>query len=169
MAWVSLFLCDRQRAMRHAQLAYESNPHSADTLMHVGLLNAYLGEASSGLRLANEAIDLNPLFPDWYVYMHAQILILAGRSKEALSRASGFADSYIELPGWLTIAAAEAGDDAAMHEMASRLLTLTQRNWAGDTPWTKERATEWFLSVNRWLSGRERDLAVNGLRKAGLL
>jgi DNA-binding SARP family transcriptional activator len=169
MAWVSLFLCDRQRAMRHAQLAYESNPHSADTLMHVGLLNAYLGEASSGLRLANEAIDLNPLFPDWYVYMHAQILILAGQSKEALSRASGFADSFIELAGWLTIAAAEASDDEAMHDMASRLLTLTQHNWAGDTPWTKERATEWFLSVNRWLAGRERDLAVNGLRKAGLL
>ena len=169
MAWVSLFLCDRQRAKRHTQLAYESNPHSADTLMHVGLLKSYWEETDTSLSLANEAMDLNPIFPDWYLYFKTPILVFADRPREALDLASGVADSFIELPGWLAIAAAEAGDDATMHDMAARLLALTQRHWVGDVPWTKSRATEWFLSVNRWLIGRQRDLTINGLRKAGLL
>jgi DNA-binding SARP family transcriptional activator len=169
MAWVSLFLCDRQRAMRHAQLAYESNPHSADTLMHVALLKAYSGDADTSLALADEALDLNPLFPDWYLYFKAQILILAGRPLEALELALGVADSFIELPGWLAIAAAEAGDEAALRDMVSGLLSLTRRHWTGDEPWTKQRATEWFLSVNRWLTGAQRDMVRNGLRKAGLM
>jgi tetratricopeptide (TPR) repeat protein len=169
MAWISLFLCDRQRALRHTQLAYESNPHSADTLMHVGLLKSYWEEVDTSLSLANDAMDLNPIFPDWYLYFKAPILIFAGRPKEALDLAAGVADSFIELPGWLAIAAAETGDTATMQDMASRLLALTQRNWVGNVPWTRVCATEWFLSVNRWLIGRQRDLIINGLRKAGLL
>jgi len=169
MAWISLFLCDRQRALRHTQLAYEANPHSADTLMHVALLKSYWEEVDTSLSLANEAMDLNPIFPDWYLYFKAPILIFAGRPKEALELASGVADSFIELPGWLAIAAAEVGDAAAVQDMASRLLALTQRHWVGDVPWTKEHAAEWILSVNRWLIGRQRDLIINGLRKTGLL
>jgi DNA-binding SARP family transcriptional activator len=168
IAWVSLFLCDRQRAMRHTQLAYEANPHSADTLMHVALLKSYWEEVDTSLSLANEAMDLNPIFPDWYLYFKATILVLAGKPKEALELAAGVADSFIELPGWLAIAAAETDDTATMQDMASRLLLLTHRNWVGVEPWTKARAAEWFLSVNRWLTGRQRDLIFNGLRKAGL-
>jgi hypothetical protein len=128
-----------------------------------------LRRAGTSLSLANEAMDLNPVFPDWYLYFKTPILIFAGRPKEALDLASGVADSFIELPGWFAIAAGEVGDEATMRDMAARHRTLTQRNWAGDVPWTKVRATEWFLSVNRWLIGRQRDLTTNGLRTAGLL
>ncbi len=169
MAWVSTFLCDKHRSKRHAQLAFESNPHSADILIHVGLLKAYFGESDTGLQLANEAFELNPVFPDWYLYMKAQILILAGQPREALDVAAGVAGNFIELPGWLTVAAAESGDDAVMHEMATLFMSLVSQSWVGETPSSPELAVEWFLSVNRWLVGRERDLLVTGLKAAGLL
>lgn len=169
MAWVSIFLCDLHRAKRHAQLAYESNPHSADALIHVGLLKAYLGDAASGLRLAGEAFDLNPLFPDWYLYMKSQIHILAGQPHEALEIASGIAGRFLELPGWLVVAAAEIDDDAVMHQMASLFLTQTSESWSGTVQWSPLLSVEWFLSVNRWLADRDRELLVRGLKKAGLL
>lgn len=169
MMWVAIWMCDRTRAERHMQIAHDLNPHSADVLMHVALAKANLADPRAGLEFVAEAMALNPLFPDWYSYFYAVALVLAGEYAQALAVGSSCADQFLELPGWLAIAAALMRDDDTASQMAGLLREGTRENWVGEEPWTPEVAAEWFISVNRWLTGHERELVDSGLRKAGLL
>lgn len=169
MMWVALWMCDHPRAQRHMQLAHELNPHSADVLIHVALVKANLGDAEGAVALATEAKALNPLFPDWYSYMHAVILVLAEDYVGALAVGLPIAREYFELPGWLAVAAAQSGNMTTAGEMGASLHALTRDNWVGVEPWSPRQAVEWFISVNRWVRGRERQIVETGLRKSGLL
>jgi hypothetical protein len=53
--------------------------------------------------------------------------------------------------------------------MVDLLEQRTAAAWIGMEPWSKAATAEWFLSVNRWLQGRERDIMVRGLIAARLL
>jgi DNA-binding SARP family transcriptional activator/Tfp pilus assembly protein PilF len=169
MMWVTLWLCDRSRATRHMQIAHELNPHSADVLMHVALVKAFIGEPDAGISLATEAVSLNPLYPDWYSYFQCVIHVLAGQHDLAMSSGMSVASQFLEVPGWLAVAATSKGDQATATEMAALLRANVRNAWKGEQPWTERSATEWFLSVNRWVDGRERELVMEGLKNSGLI
>jgi hypothetical protein len=169
MMWVALWLCDRSRATRHMQIAHELNPHSADVLMHVASVKAFIGEPDAGISLATEAVSLNPLYPDWYSYFQCVIYVLAGQHDLAMSSGMNVASQFLEVPGWLAIAAASKGDRATATEMAALLRTNVRSAWKGDQPCTDSSITEWFFSVNRWIEGRERELVMEGLKNSGLI
>jgi hypothetical protein len=169
MMWVTLWLCDRSRATRHMQIAHELNPHSADVLMHVALVKAFIGEPHAGISLAAEAVSLNPIYPDWYSYFQCVIYVLAGQHNLAMSSGMSVASQFLEVPGWLAIAAASKGDQAIATEMADLLRANVRNAWKGDQPWTERNAAEWFLSVNRWVDGQEREMIIERLRQSGLI
>ncbi|MCB1376791.1 MAG: hypothetical protein KDK89_00255 [Alphaproteobacteria bacterium] len=169
MMWVTLWLCDRTRAIRHMQIAHELNPHSADVLMHVALVKAFIGEPDAGMKLASQAVNLNPLYPDWYSYFQCVIHVLVGEYDLAMSSGMGVASQFLEVAGWLAIAAGFKGDQALATEMANLLRANVRSSWRGDQPWKERDAAEWFLSVNRWVDGRERALIIEGLRLSDLI
>ena len=170
LGWVSFFLCDLARAKRSFLLAERLNPNSADVLIHGALAAAYLGDASRGLELAERAIELNPLHPDWYCYFAAQIQVLAGQYEAAYAIGRPFAQDIPELGGWMAAALALGGRHREEAKQAAREFVETVRAaWVGSDPMREQDAVEWFFSVNRWLRDSDRDRLAQGLVSAGLL
>ncbi len=169
LGWVSFFLCDLARAKRSFLVAEQLNPNSADVLIHGALAAAYLGDASRGLDLAERALELNPLHPDWYYYFAAQIQVLAGEYDKAYEIGHPFVQDIPELGGWMAAALAIAGRHLEAKQTARKFVETVRAAWVGSQPMREQDAVEWFFSVNRWLHDRDRDTLARGLAVAGLL
>jgi TolB-like protein len=168
LAYVSLWLRDLVRARRHFQLAEDLNPNAADTLMSCALAAAYLGDAAKGKRLAEQARLLNPLYADWYPYMLAQILLLAGDIEEAIEVGRPYIAAFPELAGWMAAAFGVLGRTSEARAEGQRFLELVGNCWSGQDPMRVEDAIAWFFSVNRFLCEADTALLTRGLKAAGL-
>jgi len=78
-------------AEEHFARALDLNPYDADTLAQTGYLRALRGDAEAGLELLDKAMQLNPIHPTWYYHDRGEILLIAGRYRDA-------AASFARLP-----------------------------------------------------------------------
>jgi DNA-binding SARP family transcriptional activator len=168
IGWVSFFQCDVRRARRAFETALELNPRSADVLMHAALAFAFLGEAERGVSLSRRAIELNPLYPDWYCYFMSVIECLAGNYDASIAMGAPHADAFLELGGWVAAACILAGRRQEAMTTAEHFRKTLVRAWAGSEPMRPGEELEWFLSVNRWLTDRDRGILLPALQQAGI-
>ncbi len=168
LAWISLFRSDLGRAARHFRICEELNPNAADNLMNCAVAAAYFGHPAQASQLANQAKKLNPLHPDWYLYMQAQIRFLAGEFEEAYEMGHPYIEEFPELGGWTTAALGALGWKTKAETEASRFLEIVENCWAGSKPMQPPEAVEWFMSINSYLGKHDRKLLINGLQVAEL-
>lgn len=89
--WTHWVLADVLRAKSDftgAQAAYERayalNPNDADLLADFGRLHIYLGQGDESIRRIENAMRLNPFFPDWYLIALAFAYFFTGNCQKVL-------------------------------------------------------------------------------------
>ncbi|WP_027062226.1 adenylate/guanylate cyclase domain-containing protein [Mesorhizobium loti] len=85
LAGHSLFCGRSGGAIAEFQRALELNPNDADVMMDFASCLSCAGRAVEGLEVAQKAIRLNPLHPEWYVLQLGQICHDAHRYDEAIA------------------------------------------------------------------------------------
>lgn len=80
-----LFLGRHQDAIDAGMRAVERRPMCASPLAGLAYMQMYGGQWESAIRNARNAIDLNPIYPAWYLYLMAAAQHFGGRDDEALA------------------------------------------------------------------------------------
>ena len=146
-----------QQALAEFDRAEALAPSDADLLINIAWLSPVFGESARAVSLAEQALKLNPHYPDWYnqglslVFFFGEQYDKAVRYrllvKEPLALDYAFlAMSYAYL--------GQTGDAASATANVKKL----------DPTWIAER----YLSEGGGYAEKEAELFVNGARKAGL-
>lgn len=91
MGLVRLFRREFDLAEDAFRTALRLNPYDADTLAQMAYLEAIRGRGETALQLADRAMELNPLHPDWYWLDRSVAAYVARRYRES-------ADCLLRLP-----------------------------------------------------------------------
>ena len=66
LARIHLYRAEYDQAEKHLDRAMELNPNDAQTLAHACVAFALMGEPALGLEAGEQALRLDPYYPDWY-------------------------------------------------------------------------------------------------------
>lgn len=156
------------RAQRHLDLAYALNPNDPDALMQLALSVAMMGDGERAHEIAERAMRLHQLHPDWY-YGYAALAKFSTREIEAgialARRAWGLS---VDLPAHVGAGYAHLGDlERARENMEIFRREFVEKITFGREPEPGE-AMHWILHVNPLRRKEDRDFLVEGLERAGL-
>ena len=84
LGYAYLYNRQHQEAMAHYLRARDLNPNDTDLLADMGDLLIYIGQPKQAIDQVKEAIRLNPLHANWYVYYLGWAYEEAGLPKEAI-------------------------------------------------------------------------------------
>lgn len=165
---VEMYRRDFDRGARHLDLALALNPNDAEVLIQVALSKALLGEGEDGIALAEKAMRLHPLHPDWYYAFAALAHLFARRIDSGLELARRAWGATVDLPAFVAAGQAERGETQAAAENV-RLFRreLREKVLFGREPEPGE-ALRWILHVNPFRRAEDEAWIVQALRKAGL-
>jgi len=168
LARVELYRRRFEAGARHLELALRLNPNDTEVLIQASLCKALLGEGEEAVALAERALHLHPLHPDWYAAFAALAHLIARRVEPGLAFARRAWGATVDLPAFVAAAHARRGerDEAAVH-LESFHRDFREQILFGRDPEPGE-PLRWILHVNPFR--REEDAAhlVEGLRRAGL-
>jgi len=105
---VNLYMHRHDIAERHYERAAALNPNDADMAASAGLFYAYSGRPEEGAAWVQQAMRLNPGYPDWYEENLGTAQMVAGRYAEAIASFRKIATP----PAWMFayLAASLVGD-----------------------------------------------------------
>ena len=84
LGWAYLYNRQHAKALASYLRARDLNPNDADLLADMGNLLIYIGQPKQAIDQVKEAIRLNPLHANWYVYYLGWAYEEAGMPKEAI-------------------------------------------------------------------------------------
>ena len=110
LAYVCLQRQEFSRAKRHYVQALKLNPNDPTILAGWGYAQACLGDADSGLKTLESALQLMPTPPEWCFIYRARVLLLARRPVDSVEQMSNLAraDGPRDL-AWHAVGCAHAG------------------------------------------------------------
>jgi TolB-like protein/class 3 adenylate cyclase/Tfp pilus assembly protein PilF len=137
------------------------NPSSADIGVQFAVWSGNFGEPERGARLIERAVRLNPSFPPFYRNAMREAYFFSGRFKDAVQAMLGRENGPAGVQDGILLAAAygHLGDVEKARQAAETLLLKNVPNFSAELS---------FTFGNVFVRERERDLFVEGLRKAGL-
>lgn len=168
LAWSYMLSRQFRRGKKHFDLAVKLNPNDASILIACALGAAFLGDPDSGRDLAQQATELNPLHPDYYLGNLAIIHFLNGNYSAVLDTIESAPHALPEIGAWRAAALAmlDKTEDAKL--VASEFRESIKREWRGSKPMTDLALQEWLLSINSFAKPEDRKRFIDGLRKAGI-
>ena len=169
MAWSWLIARSAERANSHFRLAVDLNPHDSETLIAAASGMAFLGQMQDACRWAEQAIRLNPIYPEYYSAYLAGIHYLNDDFAAAIAAVQKCPDVLPDLVVWAAAAWARLGqrDEAAR---AYRIfLDLTIPLWEGAQPATGLDLQDWLLATMPVLNPKARQSFEQGISLARAL
>ncbi|MDX1401446.1 MAG: BTAD domain-containing putative transcriptional regulator, partial [Kiloniellales bacterium] len=155
-------------ARRHLELALSLNPNDAQTLAHLSLAWALLGEAGRGIEAGELALELDPFHPDWYIAGLGTAQFAARDYEAAIARLSTVPEALCDTPAYLAAALAYGGrarEGAPWCELVHRQYQI--RLDRGEL--TEEAGCiDWLSSINPFRLSEDSEHFRIGLAKAGL-
>jgi adenylate cyclase len=166
LAWACMFRHEFDRARRHFDLSNFLNPNEADLIMHRAGALALLGEAGDAVALADDAIRLTPLHPEWYLEYVCLINFAARRYEAVLATAATARDAYPSSPAWRAAASAYLGryEDARFHTHS--LMAALRGRWDGQSGASFEEHAEYLCRVIPFKRLDDAEHLLEGLRRA---
>ena len=168
LAWSHMLAHRFRHGERHFQLAEKLNPNDANILIACGLASAQLGNPQRGIVLAEKALRLNPLHPDYYVGNFAVINFLAGDYERCLGYIDLSPNAFPEISGWRAAATAQLGRIEDARRFLAAFRDQISSVWAGPERLDDDALVRWFLDINPIGSDVARDRLIEGLVAAGL-
>ncbi len=156
MAWNWLIAKSAERAKSHFRLAAELNPHDAETLIAAASGMAFLGQMHDAVRWSQLALQLNPIFPEYYTGYLASIHFLNNDFKAAISTVESCPDVFPHLAIWKACALVNLGHHHDAHTAYAEFRSLTTSLWEGKTAPDDAALENWLLDTLPivWVEGR---------------
>lgn len=157
-----------EAARRHLDRALELNPNDTQTLAHVCMAKAYLGEPEVGVEAGELALRLDPYYPDWYAGSLGAARFMARDYEGAIAQLSAVPEAICDTPAYLAAALAYVGrhsECASWRDLLHR--QYEQRRAQGELA-TDVGCIDWLISINPFRLSNDREHFMTGLRMAGI-
>lgn len=166
MAWNWLIARSPERANSHFRLAVDLNPHDAETLIAAASGLGFLGHIGKARDLANRAVQLNPIYPEYYSVYFAGIHFMADDYRATISAVEKCHDAFPDLGVWASAAWAHLGRMEEAAAAYSAFSALAASAWEGPGPPDAANLEAWVMTTLpiNWPRGRDR--LLDGLRLA---
>jgi len=166
MAWNWLIARSPERANSHFRLAVDLNPHDSETLIAAASGLSFLGHISDARDLANRALQLNPIYPEYYSVYLAGIHFMADDHRAAISAVEKCHDAFPDLGVWASAAWAHLGRMEEAVAAYKAFSALAASAWEGPGPPDAANLEGWVMTTLpiNWPQGRQR--LLDGLRLA---
>lgn len=158
---------DFQAARRHLDRALDLNPNDAQTLAHVCIALALMGDPERGVEAGELALRLDPYHPDWYAGGLGCAQFIARAYEEAVEILTPVPEALCDSPAYLAAAYAlcdRPQEGKRYLELVHRL--YRQRQARGQLAETVS-CLDWLMSINPFRRSSDAEHFITGLRKAG--
>lgn len=156
LGYACLYRKQHEESLAAYQRAHELNPNDADILAEMGDSLVYAGSAEDAVRLLEQAMRLNPYFPDWYLWYLGDAYFHLGQYEKTIAAVSRMHDQS-EAHRLLASSHALLGHEEAAREHARKLMEVhpnfSIEHWRHVPPYRDQGHLEPF---------------IEGLRRAGL-
>ena len=166
VAWNWLIAKSPERANAHFRMAVDLNPNDSETLIAAGCGLAFLGHIDDARTLAAQAVQMNPVYPEYYSDYLSAIHFLRGDYQATIAAVEKCRDGFPDRAALAAAAWAHLGQDGKAAAAYRYFFTLTASKWEGTAPADDASLEEWIMDVLpiNWPKGRQS--LVDGLRLA---
>jgi DNA-binding SARP family transcriptional activator/TolB-like protein len=166
MAWNWLIAKSPERANAHFRMALELNPNDSETLIAVACGLSFLGQIDDARSMAERAVQLNPIYPEYYSVYLSNIHFLAGDFAATIQAIEKCVDGFPDRGIWAAAAWAHLGREPEAADAYQRFCALASANWHGPRPADHDSIETWAMEMLpiSWQQG-QRSL-LEGLRSA---
>ena len=170
LGWTFLSTRDFDSAMEHLSIGAALNPNDVDVLLLKAYALCYMGEPEESIRICDELIRLNPLFPQWYLDVLATAQFVAGRYEDSLNTYEHVPDQFPENAGWMAACCAHLGRTQEAQVLAGEFVRRVQRIWKGPPGASVSDYVNWWLNVaSSFKFDKDARALEVGIRGAGLV
>jgi adenylate cyclase len=145
LGWTFLSSRDFDSASEHLNIGVSLNPNDVDVLLLKAYALCYMGEPEESIRICDELIRLNPLFPQWYLDVLATAQFVAGRYQDSLNTYEHVRDLFPENAGWMAACYAHLGRTDEARVLAGEFVERVQRIWKGPRDASVSDYVTWWL------------------------
>ena len=131
MAWNWLTLKSAERANSHFRLAVDLNPFDAEILIAAASGMAFLGTLPEALKWAEDALHLNPIYPEYYTGYLASIHFMNADYHAAIRTVEKCPDIFPHLAIWQAGSLALLGQRDAARAAYDTFAQLVSAVWEG--------------------------------------
>lgn len=166
VAWNWLIARSSERAQSHFRIAVDLNPHDSETLIAAACGLAFLGRIDDARGLAARAVELNPVYPEYYSDYLSVIHFFGGDYPATIAAVEKCQDGFPDRAALAAAAWAHLGRDGQASAAYRDFRALTTARWEGAEPADDARLEAWLmdaLPIN-WPKGRQN--LLEGLRLA---
>jgi DNA-binding SARP family transcriptional activator len=166
VAWNWLIAKSPERANSHFRMAVDLNLNDSETLMAAACGLAFLGHVDDAGRLAVQAVQLNPIYPEYFSDYLSMIRFMAGDFQAAITAVEKCSDGFPDRAVVAAAAWALLGRQAEATAAYRYFVALTTSKWEGPRPADDDSLEAWIMDVLpvHWPQGRQR--LLEGLRLA---
>jgi DNA-binding SARP family transcriptional activator len=166
MAWNWLIAKSPERANTHFRMAVDLNPNDAEALIAAACGLAFLGHVEDAKGLAEKAVQMNPVYPEYYTDYLSAIQFLDGDYPATIETVEKCYEGFPDRSALAAAAWALQGHSDKAEATYQYFSSLTASKWEG-----KERADDndlerWIMEVLpiHWPKGQQ--TLLKGLRLA---
>jgi tetratricopeptide (TPR) repeat protein len=166
MAWNWLIARSPERANTHFRMAVDLNPNDSEALIAAACGLAFLGHVEDAKGLAEKAVQMNPVYPEYYTDYLSAIQFL---DADYLATIETVEKCYEGFPDRAALAAAAwalSGDIDKAQAAYQYFSTLTASKWEGKGRVDENDLEKWITEVLpiHWPKGQQN--LLKGLRLA---
>lgn len=156
MAWNWLIARSPERANSHFRLAVDMNPNDAETLIAAASGLGFLGHTDLAKDLAQQAVRLNPIYPEYYTAYLAGIHFMAGDHEATIATVEKCPDGFPDLGVWAVASWAHLGRTQEAATAYQTFRRIAAQMWEGPAPPDEETLEAWVLDTLpiNWPEGR---------------
>ncbi len=156
LGYAHLYRKEHDASLAAYKRALELNPNDADLLVEMGDALISTGDPDEAVNLINRSLNLNPFYPDWYLWSLGEAHFYGRRFEEAVQTLKGMRDQS-EAHRLLASSYAHLGQPEEARRHAQQVLkahpNFSLDHWSKVPPNKNAEQIEFFIA---------------GLRKAGL-
>lgn len=166
MAWNWLIAKSPERANAHFRMAVDLNPNDSETLVAAACGHAFLGHVDDARILAARAMQLNPIYPEYYSVYLSNIHFLGGDHRATILAVEKCHDGFPDRLVWAAAAWAHLGRIPEAAAAYNSFYALAAARWEGTRSPDHDRIESWVMDMLpiSWPEGRKSFL--DGLRLA---
>ena len=165
---VSLYTGDLGKARFHLERAERINPNDARTLANASNAWTLLGESERAVRMAEQAVRLDPFHPDWYLASLGFAYFVARDYERAIAAMELASDGLCDTRAYLAAAYGLTGDKAAAEHHAAEFVRTSCESLGGDPDTDIAEYLDAVVNKTPYKYEEDRAHFLEGLRLAGL-
>ncbi|MCX7287574.1 MAG: hypothetical protein NTW20_08450 [Rhodobacterales bacterium] len=147
-------------------MAADLNPNDAETLIAAACGLAFLGHVDNARALAERAMQLNPIYPEYYSVYLSNISFMGGDHRTTIDAIEKCHEGFPDRGVWAAAALAHLGRKQEAVAAYKDFRRLAATHWEGSQPADDDSIEAWvmdMLPIN-WPEGRKS--LLDGLRLA---